>query len=131
MKYNNSELPAFESVKHELSASVDWRSRMPAVKNQGHCGSCWAFSAIDVVDFMAGGSHSEQQLVDCSGDDGCGGGWPAHALKYLSRAGSASESGYAYKASGGSCHSFHSVATVSHIQSVSGASNIASALQHQ
>jgi len=84
------------------AAAADWRRYMPAVKNQGRCGSCWAFAAIDVVDFYAGSSHSEQQLVDCSGQ-GCGGGSPFHALRYLERYGSISESSYPYRGNDGRC----------------------------
>ena len=61
------------------------------IKNQGQCGSCWAFSATGVLESaskMNGQtvSLSEQQLVDCSGkygNQGCNGGWPSSALKYV------------------------------------------------
>lgn len=54
--------------------SVDWRTKgaVQAVKDQGQCGSCWAFSAVgnmESVDFISKGTlgnFSEQQLVDCS-----------------------------------------------------------------
>ena len=67
-----------------LEASVDWRSKgaVNAVKNQGGCGSCWAFSATAAIE----GHHkiksgkllslAEQQFVDCdSRSHGCQGGW--------------------------------------------------------
>jgi len=64
-------------------ASVDWRDEgaVNAVKNQGQCGSCWAFSATAAEEghqFIQGGylfSLSEQQLVDCDKvSHGCEGG---------------------------------------------------------
>ena len=67
-----------------LPASVDWRTKgaVNAVKDQGQCGSCWAFSATAAVE----GANaiktgklldlSEQQLVDCdTQSQGCNGGW--------------------------------------------------------
>ena len=79
---------------------VDWttQGKVSRIKNQGSCGSCWAFSATGVMEswsLMKGKSAdlSEQQLVDCSrpqGNQGCNGGWPSSALKYVQSYGIAS-----------------------------------------
>jgi len=94
-------------------ASKDWRSEgaVTPVKNQGSCGSCWAFSTtgtLEGFDKVKSGklqSLSEQQLVDCSknGNQGCNGGWPKTAINYFAQNGACSESGYPYTGRDGSC----------------------------
>ncbi|KAK0424046.1 hypothetical protein QR680_008470 [Steinernema hermaphroditum] len=73
----------------DIPTSFDWRKHhaITAVKNQGGCGSCWAFSTaanIESVFAVKKGklfSLSEQQIVDCATDqEGCGGGWPIQAM---------------------------------------------------
>jgi hypothetical protein len=98
---------------------TDFRSKMPPIKNQGHCGSCWAFSAIDVVDFLYGKSHSEQQLLDCSGEGSCNGGNHESALKWLASHGATTERNYPYKGTDGTCKKFSGGDEVSNVKSVS------------
>jgi len=76
--------------------NFDWRDRgvVSSVKEQGQCGSCWAFTAIGAVESacaIAGlkpsdVSLSAQQLMDCSGsygNMGCNGGLMDQAFQYL------------------------------------------------
>jgi len=96
------------------------------VKDQGQCGSCWAFSttgAIEGAYEIATGalnSVSEEQLVDCIPTSytcyGCGGGWPDKAMDWVhDNGGIASESAYPYTAGGGVSGTCHSSTSVSHI----------------
>ncbi|KAL8604584.1 hypothetical protein ACOMHN_013364 [Nucella lapillus] len=103
------------SLEH-LPTTVDWRTKgfVTPVKNQGQCGSCWAFSTTGSVEgqhFNKTGhllSLSEQQLIDCSGPEGnqgCNGGLVVGAFYYIMQqpGGLETESEYPYTASNGNC----------------------------
>ncbi|XP_037067854.1 procathepsin L-like [Pollicipes pollicipes] len=98
------------------AATLDWRQYgvVTEVKDQGACGSCWAFSTTGSLEgawALAGHqlvSLSEQQLVDCSHlffNLGCKGGRMDNAFRYIhAKGGIMAESTYPYTAVGGSCH---------------------------
>lgn len=87
---------------------------MTPVKDQGQCGSCWAFAvtgALEGQHFRKTGqlvSLSEQNLVDCTsayGSRGCNGGYIHTSFLYIrDNKGIDSESSYAYLARQTSCH---------------------------
>ncbi|KAL3882323.1 hypothetical protein ACJMK2_028677 [Sinanodonta woodiana] len=107
-------LPAQNTVVPDY---VDWRQQgyVTPVKDQGHCGSCWAFSSTGSLEgqhFRKTGqliSLSEQQLLDCSsgfGNMGCDGGNVAWAFAYIqSFGGVESEQDYPYVAKVQNCMS--------------------------
>jgi len=116
----NSEAESvFDDSQHvgALPESVDWRTKgaVSEVKNQGQCGSCWAFSTVGALEgayFLSANSHnltefSEQQLVDCDkgyGDQGCSGGLMDNAFKFIKNNGGLCKEGdYAYVGHGENC----------------------------
>jgi cathepsin F len=102
-----------------IPKTFDWRDHKPkvvtAVKDQGQCGSCWAFSATENIESMsalAGNQLIElapEQIVDCDTvDQGCNGGDTPTAFQYVQQQGGLdTEASYPYTAGdsgeGGSC----------------------------
>jgi len=101
-----------ESV--EMPVSVDWRDFgvVTEVKDQGGCGSCWAFSAVGAIESINAiytgelFSLSEQELVDCDTLDlGCDGGTMDDAFEFAMQHGLTLESVYPYKGWDDRCNS--------------------------
>lgn len=105
-------------------ASLDYRkhNRVSKVKDQGSCGSCWAFATTGALESILA-SHergillSEQNLVDCSrryGNNGCAGGLMDLALRYVRDHGIMSSQEYPYTAKDGDCKfkSGHSIMSI-------------------
>jgi C1A family cysteine protease len=97
-----------------IPLEIDWRTRgaVTPVRNEGQCGSSYAFAAVAAVE----GAHrimtgqlvalSSQQVIDCShanGNHGCNGGWPEKALAFIQQHGLSAESEYPYTARDGVC----------------------------
>ncbi|KAK1293949.1 Vignain [Acorus calamus] len=99
----------------DLPQSVDWRQKgaVTPVKDQGQCGSCWAFStvvAVEGINQIKSGklvSLSEQELIDCDNGDnqGCNGGLMDYAFEFIKKNGGiTTESNYPYRARDGRCN---------------------------
>jgi len=98
--------------------SWDWRDHnvVTPVKDQGQCGSCWAFSATEAIEsawILKGHATtktinlSPQQIVDCDtieGVQGCNGGYTESAYEYIQQSGGQEQiSDYPYTAKNGKC----------------------------
>ncbi|XP_057502568.1 actinidain-like [Actinidia eriantha] len=102
-------------VGDQLPDSIDWRAKgaVLGIKNQGNCGSCWAFAAIAAVEginqLVTGNliSLSEQEIVDCQKkppNNGCKGGSRGGAYQFIiNNGGINTEENYPYTAQDGEC----------------------------
>jgi len=98
----------------ETVNSIDWSAKgaVTPVKNQGQCGSCWAFSttgSLEGGNFIKSGklvSLSEQELVSCAGsfgNQGCNGGLMDDGFKFVEKNGLDKEATYGYGGKTGKC----------------------------
>eukprot|EP00887_Chlorella_sp_A99_P005947 scaffold29.g5947.t1 len=91
-------------------AAWDWTGNTTDVKNQGNCGSCWAFAVVGAIEaaykikYNLALNLSEQQLVSCDTyDSGCNGGWPPNAFRYVYEKKLTQEANYKYTATTTTC----------------------------
>jgi C1A family cysteine protease len=105
------------AIPSPTNPQFSWRDKIPPVRHQGYCGSCWAFATLGAVE----SSHSllnnelvdlsEQQLVNCvppasvTRGDNCQGNWPATALDWLQGNGDPTETTMPYTSRMSSCNS--------------------------
>merc|ERR1711970_1453433 len=95
----------------DLPAEIDWRTKgaITDVKNQGQCGSCWAFATTEMIESYAAiatGSLptlSTQQVTSCTpnplkcgGTGGCYGSIPQLGYTYIQLFGHITEEDYPY-----------------------------------
>ncbi|GMH17796.1 hypothetical protein Nepgr_019637 [Nepenthes gracilis] len=106
-----------------LPERIDWREKgaVAPVKDQGSCGSCWAFSAVAAVEginkVVTGDLVvlSEQELVDCDTtyNEGCNGGLMDYAFEFIiNNGGIDTEDDYPYKGVDGTCDTYRKNAKV-------------------
>jgi len=112
--HDHSSCPAcalFPELKNVTGNAFDWgkKGAVTAVKDQGQCGSCWAFGTtgdIEGVTFLKTGklvSLSEQELVSCDTkeDVGCNAGLQENAFVYAQKNGLTTEADYKYTSGNG------------------------------
>lgn len=110
-----------QSRRSLRATDVNWvaAGKVPPIRDQGGCGSCWAFAAtsaiasrylISVLGSLPGDLVlSEQQIVSCVnaangyGSGGCDGGWPPDAISYAAQFNQTSNSIYPYAGITGTC----------------------------
>ncbi|VDO69610.1 unnamed protein product [Heligmosomoides polygyrus] len=101
--------PRFEGsprLDFERPPEMDWtkQGKLTPVKDQGQCGSCWAFATVASVEaayaIKTGNLTrlSEQEMIDCdSQNSGCQGGYRPFAMNFVKQNGLMKEDEYPYR----------------------------------
>jgi len=142
-KTEDAPLSDYRGEPSAVMSLVDWTGKYTTpVKDQGYCGSCWAFSATEQIESdlmrLKGQNFvlSPEQITQCdTTSSGCNGGWPSNGISYVKKAGGIeTNSDYpytSYQGTTGKCsaNSAKFVASVTGYATVSGESTMASYVQ--
>ncbi|KAL4472448.1 hypothetical protein ABPG74_018397 [Tetrahymena malaccensis] len=98
------------NIPEKWDIRFDGPGTLQKVKDQGQCGSCWAFGVSCTIENLYSFKKnltlnlSEQQQIDCNPYTyGCQGGWPANGYDYAKETGLTTSSKYPYEAVKGTC----------------------------
>jgi C1A family cysteine protease len=150
-KYLTMKVPALKQVKQTKNRNlqqapdcykvddINWANdgMVTPVRDQGSCGSCWAFAALAAMESSLLINNeitdlSEQELVDCAGGDygnaGCDGGWMGNAFAYVLDNGISTEEDYPYKAVDQTCKQTTSAFRISDFQEGEGCAALSAGL---
>jgi C1A family cysteine protease len=124
---NNPQPTGYNGLENDLRSTkiteenIDYSNIIGKIKDQGTCGSCWAFGAIGAMEYVYAKSNnnkytefSEQHLVDCSRgghytSHGCNGGGKYDAFKFSNEIGVVLESDYPYNGMDNPCQENKSI----------------------
>jgi cathepsin L len=109
-RVNPGVIPELQLIKRSgcfaSAKSFDWRNlnKVTPVRNQGGCGSCWAFATLgayegsNLIRNNTAADASEQAIINWGGAGSCGGGWWSKAFDFLIQKGTATEATVPYTA---------------------------------
>jgi len=145
MRTNGGDVAVIDTPVDATAGLIDWSGKLTtAVKDQGYCGSCWAFSATEQIEsdairtlgFSTTKLLSPQQITSCdTKSSGCNGGWTERAYDYVKKAGGLETNAdypyTSYQGVTGTCKASSSkyVVTVSSYTTLKGESAMASYVQ--
>lgn len=104
--------PSFADLCSPSADAYSWAPSLTPIRNQGACGSCWAFAAVGTLEASnaiingAQADLAEQHALSCSGGGNCSGGWYTPIYDWLGggKDGLQTEGKVPYTASNASCN---------------------------